>query len=286
MVTVMSWNMHRRNDAWEHLASLAGEHNVAAALLQEATRPAYVPENWFVHPPATDPERWRIAVPRSYRAPDGTVQPTQRSWASAVVGIDEPMVAREPTELHEVLDCEFAASHPGQFAVAEVALADGGQLTVVSLYGIWDTMAATGEKYVDASLHRAISDLAVVFEGRRARNVLVAGDLNLYSYSDGSVWGDLGMTVFSRLAAYGLEVIGPLRPEGEPRLERCPCPDPDCRHVQTYMHMSNPKSRPHQMDYFLATPALRERLTACWADPDSDWPSHSDHRAIFATFDL
>jgi hypothetical protein len=28
------------------------------------------------------------------------------------------------------------------------------------------------------------------------------------------------------------------------------------------------------------------RLTSCWADPDPDWMAHSDHRAIFATFDL
>jgi exonuclease III len=76
------------------------------------------------------------------------------------------------------------------------------------------------------------------------------------------------------------------RPDGEPRLERCPCPDPACRHVNTYLNGSNPRHRPYQLDYFLATPQLRERLTSRWADPDPRWFMHSDHRAIFATFDL
>ena len=57
-------------------------------------------------------------------------------------------------------------------------------------------------------------------------------------------------------------------------------------HLSCYLNGANPKNRPYQLDYFLATPSLRERLTGCWADPDSDWMAHSDHRAIFATFDL
>lgn len=31
---------------------------------------------------------------------------------------------------------------------------------------------------------------------------LVAGDLNLYSYSDGIIWGRRGMTVFERLPCH------------------------------------------------------------------------------------
>ena len=116
--------------------------------------------------------------------------------------------------------------------------------------------------------------------------ILVAGDLNLYTYPVGNALVDRSLTVWSRLAAYGLEICGPFRPDDEPRLARCPCPDRACRHVNTYLNGSNPKNRPYQLDYFLATPSLRERLTGCWADPDPDWMTHSDHRAIFASFDL
>ena len=60
-------------------------------------------------------------------------------------------------------------------------------------------MTDSGNLFVEATLHRAISDLTVVFQQRAAAYVLVAGDLNLYSYSDGTVWGDRAMTVLSPL---------------------------------------------------------------------------------------
>jgi hypothetical protein len=218
---------------------------------------------------------------------DGSRKETNRWWASAVVSSgDRPVRPRDPVELRQVADGEFACSHPGQFAVSEVALDGGGKLTVVSLYGIWDLVAGTGHKYVEASLHRAISDLSVVFQEPEADLILVAGDFNLWTYPVGDPLVDRSLTVWDRLAAYGLERCGPFRPESEPRLARCPCPDSACRHVNTYLHGSNPKNRPYQLDFFLATPSLRERLRGCWADPDPDWMAHSDHRAIFATFDL
>ena len=226
-------------------------------------------------------------MPRRRRVPDSTTRPPN-------AGLPPPSLRpatttshhTEPVELHEVVDGGFACSHPGQFAVGDIDLDDGQRLTVVSLYAIWDRMVDSGDLFVEATLHRAISDLTVVFQERGTAYVLVGGDLNIYSYSDGTVWGDRGMTVLSRLAAYGLEVCGPFRAATEPRLDRCPCPDKDCRHVNTFLNQSRPTSRPHQLDVFLATHALRERMRACWADPDPDWYTHSDHRAIFASFEL
>jgi hypothetical protein len=287
MLTVLSWNMNQRYEAWQHMRTLVELHGAAVALLQEARRPERLPEGWRSHPSVDDDERWRIAVPRFYRAADGALRETRRRFGSAVVATGDRVIApREPVELHQVVDGDFACSHPGQFAVVDVILDDGRRLTVISLYGIWDRMSDSGDLFVEATLHRAISDLTLVFQERAAEYVLVAGDLNIYSYSDGSVWGARGMTVLSRLAAYGLEICGPFRPDVEPRLERCPCPDPGCRHVHTFLYQSKSTSKPHQLDFFLATPALRERLNVCWADPDPDWPLHSDHRAIVATFDV
>jgi hypothetical protein len=283
----MSWNMHQRDDAWEHLRSLVARHDVAAALVQEARQPQELEGGWQCHPEVDDPQRWRIAVPRVFRAADGSLKDVKRPFASAVITTgDRPMSPREPTELRDAADGEFACSHPGQFAVADFDLLDGQRLTLISLYGVWDRMLDSGDLFAEATLHRAISDLTVVFQQRSAVYVLIGGDLNLYSYSDGTVWGDRWMTVLSRLAAYGLEICGPFRPESDPRLVGCPCPDAACRHVNTYLHLSRPGSRPHQLDYFLASPALRERLTRCWADPDPGWPNHSDHRPILASFDI
>ena len=289
MLTVASWNVHKGPASWQHLSSLVIKHGVSVALVQEAKPPGSLPEGWQTNPRAGERERWRIAVPR-YRIDeaDGSLKETNRWWASAVVSTGGRQVRpREPVELHQVADGGFACSHPGQFAVSDVALADGGRLTVVSLYGIWDLVAGPPRgSYVEASLHRAISDLSVVFQEPGADLILVAGDFNLYTYPVGDTLADRSLTVWSRLAAYGLERCGPFRPDHEPRLARCPCPDSACRHVNTYLHGANPKNRPYQLDYFLATPPLRERLTDCWADPDPDWMAHSDHRAIFATFNL
>ena len=287
MLTVVSWNMNQRVDAWEHLRSLVVQHDAAAALVQEAKRPEGLPKGWRTHPPVDDDQRWRIAVPRYRRATDGAIKETQRWFASAIVSTGNRSIAqREPVELHEVVDGGFACSHPGQFAVGDIDLDSGRRLTLVSLYGIWDRMTDSGDLFVEATLHRAISDLTVVFQERAAAYVLVAGDLNVYSYSDGTVWGNRGMTVLSRLAAYGLEICGPFRPDSDPRLQRCPCPDRGCRHVNTFLHQSRPSSRPHQLDFFLASPGLQERMSACWADSNPDWPTHSDHRPIFARFDV
>jgi hypothetical protein len=288
MLTVASWNMHKGPASWQHLSSLAVKYGVSVALVQEAGPPSSLPDGWQTNPPAGERERWRIAVPR-YRIDDrdDSRKETNRWWASAVVGTAGHQVTpREPVQLHQVADGGFACSHPGQFAVSDVALADGGKLTAVSLYGIWDLVAGTGDRYVEASLHRAISDLSVVFQAPEADLILVAGDLNLYTYPVGDALVDRSLTIWDRLATYGLEICGPFRPGDEPRLARCPCPDSACRHVNTYLHGSNPMNRPYQLDYFLATPSLRERLRGCWGDPDLDWMTHSDHRAIFATFDL
>ena len=288
MLTVASWNMHKGPASWENIRSLMTVHGVSVALVQEARRPTSLPDGWRTNPPAEERDGWRIAVPR-FRIydRDGSRKETNRWWASAVVSSGVRRVtSRDPVELHLAADGEYSCSHPGQFAVSDVALRGGRRLTVVSLYGIWDLVGGARDRYVEATLHRAISDLSVVFQESSADLILVAGDFNLYSYPVGSALVDRSLSVWSRLAGYGLEVCGPFRPDGEARLERCPCPDLACRHVNTYLNGSNPRNRPYQLDYFLATPQLRECLTGCWADPDPNWFRHSDHRAIFATFDL
>lgn len=260
MLTVASWNMNQRLQAWQRLRDLTRESGASIALMQEARRPANVEDDWRIYPPVGDTERWRTAVPRFYRAADGSQKPTRRYWASAGAATGGTSVRfRETMELCLVVDGGFACSHPGQFAVGDLDIEAGRRLTVISLYGIWDPMPGSRDRYVEASLHRAISDLSVVFQAPEADLILVAGDFNLYNYPVGDA--DRSQTVWSRLAAYGLEICGP--PGDQPRLARCPCPDSACRHVNTYLHGPNPTNRPYQLDYFLATPPLRERLHRC-----------------------
>lgn len=100
------------------------------------------------------------------------------------------LTPRVPADLHEAADGEFASSHPGQFAVSEVALPGGQRVALVSLYGIWDLVKGTRDRYVEASLHRAISDLSVLFQAPGADLVVVAGDLNSCTYPVGNALVD------------------------------------------------------------------------------------------------
>ena len=102
MLTVVSWNMHQRFDAWDHLQSLVTEHGVAGALLQEAKKPLGLPEGWESHPAPTEDERWRITVPR-YRRSGDEIKEIQRWYASTIVATGDRKIApRVPTELEPV----------------------------------------------------------------------------------------------------------------------------------------------------------------------------------------
>ena len=247
-------------------------------LLQEARRPE---GEWSVsmqvEPPVDDTEAWTLPVPVA-----------ERRYCSAVAGFDPRIRLRErrPVPLARAPYGAFAATHPGQFAVVDVELPDGSRITVVSLYGIWERMADSGDLYADATLHRAISDLAVVFQERGADRILVGGDLNVWHGYRGEGWPQRCNGVFERFAAYGLELIGPFRPDGMTRLDRCPCNGEDCRHVNTFRYQKKASNLPHQNDFLLATAALRSRLTACYAVEDEAVWEHSDHRPVIAVFDL
>lgn len=163
---------------------------------------------------------------------------------------------------------------------------------MVSLYGIWDRVGERGDLYADASLHRAISDLAVLFQDPARSNLVVAGDLNVwhdYGRSTSlrgwsAAWAQRFDGVFARMAAHGLELIGPFAEEGEPPLERCPCERQACWHVNTYLYRKDPANVPDQNDFMFASASMRARLTRCYAIMDPDVWDYSDHRPIVATF--
>lgn len=139
-----------------------------------------------------------------------------RGYCSAIAAVTDrvALAPRRAVPLSEAkVDWgEFVASRPGQFAAADVATPEGDAMTVVSLYGIWDKIPETGQLFADATLHRAISDLAVLSDQRGGNSkVLVAGDLNVWhSYGNsGECWAQRFHTVFDRLAAHGLHLLGP-----------------------------------------------------------------------------
>lgn len=271
---VLSWNMNQTATSWSYLAELARRYEIDVALLQEARRPAEALP--FPSEPAFGSDhRWSIPVPVGLN----------RRYCSAVVCFDQhveftPVPA---TLLSETVYGGFAASHPGQFAVANITLPNRQTLTCISLYGIWDTMADSGEIYAYGSLHRALSDLTPLLQARDA-NIVLAGDLNVWHGYGGAPWEERFAVVFNRLHSQGLRLAGPFRPDDTSALADCPCCQPEiCRHVATFRYQRNPANRPYQNDFVFAS----EHLTATVGvvDEDEVW-RHSDHVPVVAEISI
>ena len=114
---------------------------------------------------------------------------------------------------------DLAVSSPGTLTAARVIPPSGEPFMAVSLYAeLEKPFGDTGSLiYSDASSHRLVSDLAAFVARQRGHRIVAAGDLNLmYGYSaDGSpYWAARYRTVFDRLDAMGLSLVGPQFPEG------------------------------------------------------------------------
>jgi hypothetical protein len=96
----------------------------------------------------------------------------------------------------------------------------GEVVTLASMYGAWEnpvSSAGSSWIYADASVHRLISDLSVLIGRQRGHKIIVAGDLNvLRGYGEGGsrYWKARYDTIFSRMEALGLPLVGPLLPKG------------------------------------------------------------------------
>jgi len=269
LMRLLSWNINQRAEAWEALPALAAKLDVRAALLQEARRPVdrdgsplsalAIGAIVEVHP--TIDREWRTETP-----PDWT-----RPYRSAIVTFthDLDIAPIEEKPLHQApSDALLPTSHPGQFAVAQLASPGEAPVLVVSLYGLWQQVRPGN--YAVPSLHRAISDLTpLLFNNER---VVIAGDLNIWHGYD-KLWAKWFYTVFQRFAAYGLDLAGPFAPNGPAPLPDCPCglSETDCRHVATFQRRG--KSR-WQND-FVFTKGVE--VVSCRAENFND---NSDHAPL------
>ena len=274
-ITVATWNMHQQPPAWNYLGRLRDEHGVQVVLVQEAIPPAG-PGPWAaITPHPEDKSLWRISVP-----PDSK----RRNYASAVVLLDDGLSfhPQPATPLAVAGYGQFAASHPGQFAVAKVGLPDlGHPLVVVSLYGVWHQPSGNG---AEATVHRAISDLTPLF--LTEPRVVVAGDLNIFrnTNNEGQLRFD---TVFTRLHAYNLRLRGPFRSSGSQPLQDCTCGQgaDGCDHVETFRLLRD-NALPYQDDYVFASEALEVVFCKPVHDPEVRELRYSDHWPVIASLEV
>lgn len=260
---LLSWNCGQRTDAWSH----AAQHDVDVVMLQEAVA-------------GPTPVGFRAVAP-DLEGPWLTGGYKSRPWSTALA-VRESLDAK-PLPLAALDACEphqLGISRAGSVAAAAIQMPGEEPVTVVSVYAAWeDPIAASGSSwiYADASAHRLISDLSALIGVQRGHRLIVAGDWNIlrgYGEDGSSYWRDRYATVFDRMSALGLRLVGPFA-------GRRPDPHPGEQPVgsdttPTFWPRNGTPSR--QLDFVFASEAIASRVRATALNEDDSWTD--DHCPI------
>jgi endonuclease/exonuclease/phosphatase family metal-dependent hydrolase len=264
---LITWNMAHRGEAWRYLL----DSDVDLALLQEAAAPPL-----DVAPSIeTDSAPWETAGAG-----------TSRQWRTAVANVSGQYELKwiKSKSIEAANYGEFAVSRSGTLAAATVTLPTGEELTVISIYGVWerpDKATGSGWIYADASVHRVISDLSFFIGQQTKHRMIVAGDLNvLFGYGEkgSQYWAARYQTVFDRLSAIGLKFVGPQAPHG--RLAD-PWPEYELPHTSKniptfHTNSQTPVTATRQLDFVFASSSLCDRVRVTALNDPEHW-GPSDH---------
>ena len=292
-VTVVSWNIATRHEPWRQLLRMDAD----IALLQEAA------------PPPDDVARLRDAtLPPADHSGHPDIGPQgswdSHSWNAKGAGTlyDRwPMVVRlsdrvdvewfrQVGPVWRPAEDEVAVSGIGTIAAARVTPRDGSiePFIAVSMYARWigshpSVKTAWSFGYADSSVHRIISDLSAFIghENPQTHRILAAGDLNIaHGYGDGGdpYWEARYRSVFERMAATGLEFMGPQAPHGRQAETPATGEPADSRNVVTYyLPGKNPETASNnQLDYVFASRGFHEDITVRAMNSVEEWGA-SDH---------
>ena len=192
-------------------------------------------------------------------------------WGSAVVSFGSSLLPIDSAVSPFRADpSPLLRTFPGSVAVAEIQGPE--PLVVVSAYGLID------RGYADCTVHRILSDLTPLIDERRARRMVIAGDLNITSQWSAKHRSFLkgchkeclarDLNLLERFDVLGLHNVV-VRSNGP--LPGCEChADASCRHVQTQRH--DRSTFPWQNDYvFVTSDILERRPTVEVFDRDEAW---------------
>ncbi len=296
-VTVVSWNIDKSHEPWRELIQMDAD----VALLQEATPPpddvvrqrdAALPPAEGVGPLDIGPrdawdshswnsdwwhgrgwralyDRWPMVVRLSDRV--------EVEWFKQI----SPVGGGEPDEIE--------VSGFGTIAAARVTPKDDSiePFIAVSMYGRWSgphpsVKTSWNVGYADASVHRIISDLSAFIghENSRTHRILAAGDINIaFGHGFGvPYWEARHRSVFERMAAIGLEFIGPQMPDGRQAKTLATGEPEDSQNVVTYhLRNRNPATASNnQLDYAFASHGFHESVEVRAMNAVEEWGA-SDH---------
>lgn len=266
MLKIISWNLRHRDESWRFLVGTDAD----IALVQEAAvPPADVKQGIEV-----DTSPWKTAGAGC-----------NRPWRTAVVQLsDRVNVERfEPRAIADAQPCDLAVSRLGTLSVARLTPPTGKPLIVASMYAVWEKFhpaAGSSEIYADASVHRVISDLSVFIGDNPEHCIIAAGDLNIfYGYGDrgNPYWASRYDSVFDRMSALGLSLVGPQAPNGR---QAAPWPKilpQTSKNVPTYYTShQNSASATGQLDFVFVSKSLADRVSVRAINDPNEW-GPSDH---------
>lgn len=287
-ISLVCWNIAKRQQAWHQLTAMDG---LDVALLQEAgTVPAAVADRVT---PGPD-EHWDSHVWNSRWWEKQRFTHLLERWPKVVKLSDRVDVEwfKQVSPISLVAPDEIAVSGIGTIAAARVIPRDPvtEPFVAISMYARWmsphpSTNSKWSVGYSDGSAHRIISDLSA-FIGNTdpaTHRILAAGDLNVVFGSEPNDPQSLAardQTVFDRMEALGLELLGPRSPAGR---QASPTPQglpADTRNVPTFRsNRQTPETAQSQLDYVFASRGFHEQVKVRALNSPDEWGA-SDHCRI------
>ena len=264
---IVCWNIARRVAPWHCLLDMDAD----VALLQEAAEPP----SEVAARVEIDPAPWGVSGGNYY-------------WRTAVVRLSDRVrvewIASVPLVVAE--SGEFAVSYPGTLTAATVTPPGGEPFVVVSMYAWWERPHASIGDWIfsDATAHRVVSDLSASVGGERNHRILGAGDLNsFHGHRPGgdAYCGSRYQTVFTRMDALGVPLVGPQAPHGR---QADPWPDElprGSKNVPTFhSNRQTPATATRQLDYVFASRDLVSSVCVrAINEPEQSGPS--DHCRLY-----
>ena len=194
---------------------------------------------------------------------------------------------RQVGPISEPREDEIAVSGIGTIAAARVIPREAPPFIALSMYAQWikpHTSAVGARPYADGSAHRIISDLTAFIGSINpaTHRILAAGDLNVIfgATDDNRVARPArDRTVTDRMAALGMEFLGPRAPAGGGQASPTPPGLPrDTANVPTYYPAASETTETAslQLDYAFASRGFHERVTVRALNSAEEWGS-SDH---------
>ena len=275
--TVVSWNIAKSHEPWRQLLQMGAD----IALLQEA---GPVPPDVAGEVDTGPVEHWDSHVWNS-RWYEGRFKDLYDRWPMVVKLSDRVEVEwfKQVSPISEPAEDEIAVSGIGTIAAARVIPKDAPPFIVVSMYARWTSPHPSTNRmgwiYSDGSAHRIISDLSAFIGSTDpgTHRVLAAGDLYMiYGATDDNrlALPARDRTVTNRMAALGMEFLGPRFPAGRrarPRASHgtprtCPRTSPE----------QSPSTAQNQLDYAFASRGFHRGVTVRALNSVEEWGA-SDH---------